>query len=185
MGNTFTLLIALHSGQTLRDAQNLCMRINSRRMSRVFCDLRSQKTPRGIFSAEREIFWQFYEIRLTFRQYGDKLKLEKISFIKLIQWMQEIWLLTEKCGLPQGNQICRMPTVWATFVELQVLPFFYLSGKRSGHRKRRCVCKKEIMGKCQRDYEKTVMVCGWTVTDNEMWWQGGKSYVSWRVYGIM
>ena len=23
-----------------------------------------------------------------------------------------------------------------------------------------CVCKKEIMGKCQRDYEKTVMVCG-------------------------
>ena len=26
--------------------------------------------------------------------------------------------------------------------------------------KRRCVCKKEIMGKCQRDYEKTVMVCG-------------------------
>ena len=50
------------------------------------------------------------------------------------------------------------PTVWATFVELQVLPFFYLSGKRSGHRKRRCVCKKEIMGKCQRDYEKTVII---------------------------
>ena len=159
------------------------------------------------------IVWQFHEIRLTIRQCGDKLMIKSISFIKLIQWMHRIWLLTEKCGIPQGNQICRMPTVWATFVELQVLPFLlyrkltsckvknaprgcakthslFLYKRqekdiRTAGVKRRCVCKKEIMGKCQRDYEKTVMVCGWTITDNEMWWQGGKSYVSWRVYGIM
>ena len=35
-------------GNTLHDARIYADRINSCDMSRVFCDLRSQKTPRGI-----------------------------------------------------------------------------------------------------------------------------------------
>lgn len=65
----------------------------------------------------------------------------------------EMWITTGESDLQDADRlgnICRVTSV----------ALFYLSGKRSGHRKRRCVCKKEIMGKCQRDYEKTVMVCG-------------------------
>ena len=46
--------VTVHSvpSNTLRDAQNLCYRINSRSMSRIFRELRSQKTPRGIFPVD-------------------------------------------------------------------------------------------------------------------------------------
>ena len=41
--------VTVHSvtSNTLRDAQKSCICMISRGMSRVFCDLRSQKTPRG------------------------------------------------------------------------------------------------------------------------------------------
>ena len=44
-----TRLVTVHSvtSNTLRDAQKSCIRMISRRNSRVFCELCSQKTPRG------------------------------------------------------------------------------------------------------------------------------------------
>ena len=44
-----TLLVTVHSVNinTLRDAQKSCIRMISRGNSRVFCELCSQKTPRG------------------------------------------------------------------------------------------------------------------------------------------
>ena len=44
-----TKMVTVHSvtSNTLHDAQKSCKSMISRRMSRVFCDLRSQKTPRG------------------------------------------------------------------------------------------------------------------------------------------
>ena len=44
------LLVTVHSvhSNALRDAQKSCIRMISRRNSRVFCELCSQKTPRGM-----------------------------------------------------------------------------------------------------------------------------------------
>ena len=40
------------------------IRINSRRMSRVFCDLRSQKTPRGILPVNSNVTGTFHYLTL-------------------------------------------------------------------------------------------------------------------------
>ena len=47
--NLFTANVTVHSvhSNALRDAQKSCIRMISRRNSRVFCELCSQKTPRG------------------------------------------------------------------------------------------------------------------------------------------
>ena len=47
---TVYFVFTVHSvhSNTLRDAQKSCIRMISRRTSRVFCELRSQKTPRGM-----------------------------------------------------------------------------------------------------------------------------------------
>ena len=70
-------MVTVHSvlSNTLRDAKNMNLlapnsrsivcfansiyanRINSRGMSRVFCDLRSQKTPRGILPVNSNYLW--------------------------------------------------------------------------------------------------------------------------------
>ena len=44
--NNFVTVHSVHSN-ALRDAQKSCIRMISRRNSRVFCELCSQKTPRG------------------------------------------------------------------------------------------------------------------------------------------
>ena len=43
-------IVTVHSvhSNALRDAQKSCIRMISRRISRVFCELCSQKTPRGM-----------------------------------------------------------------------------------------------------------------------------------------
>ena len=45
--SAYVTVHSVHSN-TLRDAQKSCIRMISRRTSRVFCELRSQKTPRGM-----------------------------------------------------------------------------------------------------------------------------------------
>ena len=47
--------VTVHSvtSNTLRDAQKSCIRMISRRNSRVFCELCSQKTPRGMLPVNR------------------------------------------------------------------------------------------------------------------------------------
>ena len=42
-------------------------RINSRGMSRVFCDLRSQKTPRGILPVNSNDYCEFFMNKLVFK----------------------------------------------------------------------------------------------------------------------
>ena len=65
------LPVTVHSvhSNTLRDAQKSCIRMISRRNSRVFCELCSQKTPRGtlpVNSNERTtmLLWQSFLISL-------------------------------------------------------------------------------------------------------------------------
>ena len=50
-------IVTVHSvtSNTLRDAQKSCIRMISRRNSRVFCELCSQKTPRGMLPVNSNI----------------------------------------------------------------------------------------------------------------------------------
>ena len=75
---------SVHSN-TLRDAKNMNLlvqstrsivcfanliyanRINSRSMSRVFCDRRSQKTPRGILPVNSNDYCEFFMNKLVFK----------------------------------------------------------------------------------------------------------------------
>lgn len=66
----------------------------------------------------------------------------------------EMWITTGESDLQDADRlgnICRVTSV-ALF-----LPF---RKKIRASKKGGASAKKEIMGKCQRDYEKTVMVCG-------------------------
>ena len=49
------LLFTPCTSNALRDAQKSCIRMISRRNSRVFCELCSQKTPRGMLPVNSNI----------------------------------------------------------------------------------------------------------------------------------
>ena len=87
--------VTVHSvhSNTLRDAQKSCIRMISRRTSRVFCELRSQKTPRGM-SPVNSNSQSYHPPHLfcpgTFLLLQCKQALYYIFFLKLVVIFQDI-----------------------------------------------------------------------------------------------
>ena len=97
--------VTVHSvhNNTLRDAQKSCIRMISRHTSRVFCELRSQKTPRGISPMNSKLFHTTDQLINIFHFLSFKECRHTIHNLLSCLWINEICRSYRYCGGTRHN----------------------------------------------------------------------------------
>ena len=94
--------VAVHSvhSNTLRDAQKSCIRMISHHTSRVFCELRSRKTPRGMSPVNSNLFHTSNQLINIFHFLSLKECSHTIHNLLSSIWIDEICSSYRYCSAP-------------------------------------------------------------------------------------